>query len=440
MPQRSKMHLVAYMRTNSTASYAGGWRHPSAPLDDVWSPERYQYLARLLEGACFDAGFFADNLGLPDLYKGRIDDYIGRGGQASLLDPMIALPIMAAATSRLGLGATLSTTFNEPYHLARSLGSLDLVSGGRAAWNVVTSTMDCEAQNFGLAAMPDKATRYARGDDVLEACTRLWDSWEEGALVMDRESGVFADPARIHPANHAGPHVSTRGPLGIPRSPQGRPVLMQAGSSPRGREFAARWAELVFASPATREAGIAFRADLHERLGRAGRRPEDCKVLVSLSLVLGETEAIARDRAAYLDSLVAPELVLASNSSLMGIDLDAKLRAEAAGEEALAEVGNQGVQGTLDRMTQTVAARKQSFAETVRRPRDLFTGTAAGIADVMEDWFTSGACDGFVLPPTVYPQTFEDVARLLVPELQKRGLFRREYAGRTLRENLANPG
>ncbi len=437
MTRRPKMHLVAYLRTNSTASYAGGWRHPAAPLEDVWSPERYQSLARLLESACFDAGFFADNLALPDLYKGRIDDYIGRGGQASLLDPMIALPIMAAATSRLGLGATLSTTFNEPYHLARSLGSLDLVSGGRAAWNIVSSTMDCEARTFGLPAMPDKETRYDRADDVLEACTKLWDSWDAEALVMDRRSGVFADASRIRAADHDGPFVRVKGPLGIPRSPQGHPVLMQAGSSPRGRAFAARWAELVFASPATKEAGAAFRADLHARMGALGRAPGECKVLVSMSLVLGETEAIARDRAAYLDSLVDPELVLASNSSLMGIDLDRKLREEAA---APALVGSQGVQGTLDRMAQTAAASGRSFAETVRRPRDLFTGTAAGIADVMEDWLVSGACDGFVLPPTVYPGTFEDVARLLVPELQKRGLFRRGYAGRTLRDNLRDPG
>ncbi|QEW23441.1 Nitrilotriacetate monooxygenase component A (plasmid) [Paracoccaceae bacterium] len=435
MTHSRKMHLVAYLRTNSTASYAGGWRHPSAPLDDVWSPERYQYLARLLEGALFDAGFFADNLALPDLYKGRIDDYIGRGGQASLLDPMIALPIMAAATSHIGLGATLSTTFNDAYHLARSLGSLDLISGGRAAWNVVTSTMDAEARNFGMAAMPDKATRYDRAEDMLEACSKLWDSWEPEALVMDRDSGVFADTSRIHPANHRGPHVATAGPLGIPRSPQGRPVLMQAGSSPRGRAFAAKWAELIFASPATREAGIEFRADLHDRLRANGRDTGSCKVLTSLSIVLGETEQIARDRASYLDALVDPELVLASNSSLMGVDLHETLK-----QPAPAEVGSQGVQGTLDRMTQTAAASKTSFAETVRRPRDLFVGTPAQVADTMEDWFVHGACDGFVLPPTVYPGTFEDVARLLVPELQKRGLFRREYAGKTLRDNLRNPG
>ena len=181
-----KMHLAAYLKTGPTASYASAWRHPSAPLHDIWEPERYEHLARTLEEARFDAGFFADGLGLPDIYRNTYADYIGRGGQASLLDPMAVLPLMARVTKHLGLGNTISTTFNQPYHIARSLGSLDLLSKGRAAWNVVTSATDYEARNCGMDGVPPKEERYARADDVLDACYKLWDCWDEDALVLDR--------------------------------------------------------------------------------------------------------------------------------------------------------------------------------------------------------------------------------------------------------------
>ena len=431
-----KMHLVAYLKTGPTASYASAWRHPAAPLHDIWEPERYEHLARVLEEARFDAAFFADTLGLPDLYKASFADYIGRGGQASLLDPMVVLPLMARVTTRLGLGTTLSTTFNNPYQLARFLGSFDLLSKGRAAWNVVTSASDYEARNCGMAGLPPKELRYDRADDVLAACYALWECWDGDALVMDRASGVFADASKIRYADYTGPYVNTRGPLSIPRSPQGRPVILQAGSSPRGRDFAARWAEMVFCSPATKPDAVAYRNDLTARLVAAGRDPASCAVLPSLSVVIGETEAIAREKAAFLDSLIDPEVVLASSSSLLGVDLSTLETAEAAAREA----GNQGVQGSRDRMTQVAAAQGISFAQAVRKPRGLLAGTPAMIADVMEDWFKGGACDGFVIPPTVFPSTYEEFARMVVPELQRRGLFRRDYAGKTLRENLHNPG
>jgi FMN-dependent oxidoreductase (nitrilotriacetate monooxygenase family) len=430
------MHLVAYLKTGPTASYASAWRHPSAPLHDIWDPERYEHLARMLEAARFTAGFFADGLGLPDLYKNSFADYIGRGGQTSLIDPMTVLPLMARVTSRLGLGNTVSTTFNQPYQIARSLGSLDLLSKGRAAWNVVTSSTDFEARNCGMVGVPPKSERYDRADDVLTACFNLWDCWDEDAVVMDRESGVFMDASKIRYANHEGPFVRVRGPLSIPRSPQGRPVILQAGSSPRGRECAARWADIVFCTPATKPDGIAFRTDIIERLDAAGRDPAQVAVLPTLSVVIGETESIAREKADFLDSLIDPELVLASSSTLLGVDLS---RIESA-EQAEAEAGNQGIQGSRDRMSQVAKAQGISFAEAVRKPRGLLAGTPAMIADQMEDWFRSGACDGFVLPPTVFPGTYEEFARMVTPELQRRGLLRHEYAGRTLRENLHNPG
>ena len=436
MPVTRKMHLVAYLKTGPTASYASAWRHPSAPLHDIWDAERYEHLARLLEHARFDAGFFADGLGLPDLYKGSFADYVGRGGQLSLIDPMTVLPLMARVTRHLGLGNTISTTFNQPYQIARSLGSLDLLSRGRAAWNVVTSATDYEARNCGMNGVPPKDDRYDRADDVLEACYALWDCWAPDALVMDRESGVFADASKIHYADHVGPFVRTRGPMSIPRSPQGRPLILQAGSSPRGRECAARWADMIFCTTATKADGIEFRADMQRRLTAAGRCPTDVAVLPTLSVVIGETESIAREKAAFLDSLIDPELVLASSSTLLGVDLSTIKTAE----EAEVAAGNQGIAGSRDRMSQVAKAQGISFAVAVRKPRGLLAGTPDMIADVMEDWFTNGACDGFVLPPTVFPGTYEEFGRMVTPELQRRGLLRREYAGRTLRENLANPG
>ena len=431
-----KMHLAAYLKTGPTASYASAWRHPAATLHDIWDGERYEHLARTLEDARFDAGFFADGLGLPDLYKNSYADYIGRGGQTSLIDPMTVLPLMARVTKHLGLGNTVSTTFNQPYHIARSLGSLDLLSKGRAAWNVVTSSTDFEARNVGMDRVPPKGDRYARADDVMEACFALWDCWDEDALVMDRESGVFADASKIRYADHVGPYVRVRGPMSIPRSPQGRPLILQAGSSPRGRECAARWADMIFCTPATKQDAIEFRTDMHARLRAAGRSPIDCAVMPTLSVVIGETESIAREKAAFLDSLIDPELVLASSSTLLGVDLSKIETAEQAEQAA----GNQGIAGSRDRMSQVAKAQGISFAEAVRKPRGLLAGTPSMIADVMEDWFTSGGCDGFVLPPTVFPTTYEEFGRMVTPELQRRGLLRREYAGKTLRENLANPG
>jgi FMN-dependent oxidoreductase (nitrilotriacetate monooxygenase family) len=431
-----KMHLCAYLKTCATASYAPAWRHPAAALNDIWEPERYEHLARTLEAARFDAAFFADGLGVSDLYRGSYADYLGRGGQTSLLDPMTVLPLMARATTHLGIGPTLSTTFHQPYHLARSLGSLDLISKGRVAWNVVTSSSDYEALNFGENTIPSKDARYDRGDEVMEACFALWDCWDADAVVLDRESGVFIDTDKVRRANYRGRYVQARGPMSIPRSPQGRPVIMQAGSSPRGREFSARWAELIFCSQATKEDSREFRDDMRARLDAVGRDPDGCAVLPSVTVVIGETESIAREKAAYLDSLTDPELVMASSSALLGVDLSAIESADQA--EAVA--GNQGIAGSRDRMSQVARAQGISFAQAVRKPRGLIAGTPKMIADVLEDWFTAGACDGFVLPWAVFPGTYEDFARMVTPELQRRGLLRTEYAGRTLRENIQNPG
>jgi FMN-dependent oxidoreductase (nitrilotriacetate monooxygenase family) len=426
------MHLVAYLKTGPTANHAGGWRHPAATLDDLFEPERYEHLARVLEDARFDAGFFADTFGLPDIHRGGYETYLGLGGQITYLDPMAVLPVMARVTRHLGLGATLSTSFQTPYHLARTLASQDLMSKGRTCWNVVTSATEMEALNYGLDGLPPKEERYDRGDEVLEACCALWDGWDADALVLDKARGVFADPSKVRRADYAGRYVRTRGPLSMPRSPQGRPVLLQAGASPRGRDFAARWAEAIFCTPHSLADAQDFYRDMKARTA-AYRTPSACKVLPSIAVVIGETDSIAREKAAYLDSLIDPELLLAGNSQLLGTDLSKHETSEAV----LAAAGNQGIQGSHDRVVQVAAAEGISFAEAARRPRSLLTGTAETIVDHLEHWFRNEACDGFVVWPTVFPLMFEEFGRFVVPELQRRGLFRREYSGRTLRENLA---
>ena len=432
MPER-QMHLVAYLKTGPTALHVGGWRHPEATLDDILDASRYQHIARVLEAARFDGCFFADLFGLYDVHGGSFDAYVRRGGQISFLDPTVVLPVMAAATTHLGLGATLSTSVHTAYHLARWLASLDAMSGGRAAWNVVTSATDLEAQNAGLAELPPRDQRYDRADEMLEACFALWDGWEPDAFVLDKQAGVLADPAKVHYANYAGRWVRSRGPLSIPRSQQGRPVIMQAGSSDRGRDFAARWAEAIFTIQRGQAEMAEFYQDVKARMAARGRAPHECAILPSIQVILGETESIARERADYLDSLIDPELALAASSSSLGADLT-KLQ---AGTELAALQGNQGMQGTVDIVTQTMKAEGLTLQQAAaRREQREVVGTASQVADHMQALFEAGVCDGFVVMPVMSPGSIEQFCRSVVPELQRRGLFRREYAGRTLRANL----
>ena len=427
-----RMKLVAYLKTGPTAVHEGGWRHPAAALHDIFDPRRYEQLARTLEDARFDAGFFADTFGISDVYGGNFRTYVERGGQISYLDPMLVLPLMARVTTHLGLGATLSTTFHPPYLLARMLASFDLLSAGRAAWNIVTSAAELEARNFGLETLPPKETRYDQADEVVEACCALWDCWDADALVLDRDRGVFADPDKIRYADYAGRYVRTRGPLAMPRSPQTRPVFLQAGASPRGRDFAARWAELIFDNSHTKDAAIAFTADIKHRMRAHRRLPETCAVLHSIGIVIGETETIAHEKAQELDALADTDLVLAHNSAMLGADLAKHDTSEAV----IAAQGTAGIAGNDIAMKQRAAAEGITYAAAARRPRSVVVGTATSIADHMQDLFEANACDGFIVWPTVSPTMFEEFGRLVVPQLQKRGLVQKQYAPGTLREKL----
>lgn len=432
-----QMHLVAFLMTGPTCHHHGAWRHPESDVDGVLSPERYEHLARVLEAGKFDSLFFADILGLYDLYNGSYDTMVGRGGQVCLLDPAVLLPAMARVTRHIGLGLTYSSTFNHPYQIARMLSTLDHLSGGRAAWNVVASTSTLEARNFGMNEMPSRSSRYDRADEVLEACCALWDSWEDGALLLDRASGVFADPRRIHYTNYEGRWIRSRGPLTTPRCPQGRPVIMQAGSSDRGREFGARWGEIIFTLQHEKADMQEFYADFKTRVARHGRAPEECVILPSVDVVLGETESLARERAEYVNSLVDTQLGMAQMSGHIGMDLS-----KMDPDRPIADVAiEEGSRGSFDVILQGTARAGLTLGEAARRfaTSELcpqIVGTPEMVADALTDLFESRACDGFILTPTLSPGMFEQFCRGVVPILQRRGVFRKEYAGRTLRGHL----
>src|SRR5438552_1301426 len=278
MTAKRQMALVGFMQAGSTTVYAGSWRHP-ATEHGFLTQGYYQKLGRTLEDGCFDLMFFDDRLAMPGIYGGSVADAVRLGARPVKLDLSIVLGLVAGATEHIGLGATYSTTYYAPFHIARTFATLDHLSAGRAAWNMVTSVNDSEAQNFGVKEGLAHDARYDRADEFLEATTALWDSWDDDALVLDRESGCFADPSKVHEVNYKGTWIETRGPLTVPRGPQGRPVLLQAGSSGRGREFAARWSDLIFAGDPNIDIAKAHYKDQKERIAAGGRDPQSVKML-----------------------------------------------------------------------------------------------------------------------------------------------------------------
>jgi FMN-dependent oxidoreductase (nitrilotriacetate monooxygenase family) len=435
MSQR-QMRLVAFLKAGPTCHHHGMWRHPESD-NSFLEPEWYEHIARTLERGCFDALFFADVSGIQDFYNSSYDTIIGKGGALSLLDPMIALSMMARVTKHIGLGATLSTTFVPPFQIARSLGTLDLLSGGRVAWNVVTSASNLQARNYGMDRLPVRNERYAMAEEVVQACLKLWRSWDANALIMDKESGNFADPSKVHYADFEGEFVRTRGPLTVPRSPQGHPVIMQAGSSGPGRDFAARWAELVFTVQYSKASMHAFRADLHQRMAEFGREPSECAILPSVDPIIGETASIAREKQAYVNELVDPELGMSLMSSHIGTDLSRFPLDQPVQDMELAE----GSRGSFDVILDgtraqglTLGQAAQRFATSEMCPQ--IVGTPESVADQLCDYFEDEACDSFILTPTVSPGTWEQFTRSVVPILQRRGVVRQSYASTTLRGNL----
>jgi FMN-dependent oxidoreductase (nitrilotriacetate monooxygenase family) len=428
-----KMNLVAYLKTGPTAMHSGGWRHPEAVVNDIFDPLRYEQTALLLESAKLDGCFFADFFGFVETFGGY-EMFARAGGQNSYLDPLLVLPIMARVTRNLGLGVTISTSFFNSYHIARTLATIDILSKGRVAWNVVTSTNDVEAKNAGIDTMPPHDERYDRADEVLEACTALWKTWEPDAFILDKERGIFADPSKIHYANYEGKWVKSRGPLPTPPSPQGQPVIMQAGSSDRGRDFAARWAEIVFTPDQDLAKKQAFYKDMQERMAKFGRTPDQCKILPAVTPIIGETESIAREKADYLESLKEPEYDAGYASAAIGADLRKHATAESV-EQARGHEGSHGAAAEIADVARRQGTSLKEAADKQQRMKAL-VGTPKSIADQMQHIFESGACDGFVIMPVSFPTAHEQFCRAVVPELQRRGLFRTEYTASTLRGNL----
>src|SRR5579875_3042238 len=437
-----KMALVAFMQAGSTSVYAGSWRHP-ATEHGYLDASYYAKIGRQLEEGCFDLMFFDDRLAMPGIYGGSVADAVRYGARPVKLDLSIVLGVLAQATSRIGLGATCSTTYYPPFHVARTFATLDHLSGGRAAWNVVTSVNDSEAQNFGVDAHLGHDARYDRADEFLDAVVGLWDTWEDGAVLHDRAGGRYADPAKVHELGHVGEYFSVRGPLTVPRGPQGRPVIIQAGSSGRGREFASRWADLIFTGDPGIEVARSHYADQKERIAAAGRDPRTVKLCPMAYAVVGESEDHAKHREqVFLNDLVHPMASLTLLSELMNYDFSQHNLDDPITDELLASVS--GIRGLVQNLrthiggdTVTLRDLAGHRATLLQGPR--FVGTGVEVADQMEEWFHGGACDGFVLAATHLPGAFEDVVRMVVPELQRRGLFRTSYDGATLRDHLGLP-
>jgi len=425
---RRQLHLNAFLL--GIGHHEAAWRAQDTSLTGTWDVQHYVALAQLAERGLFDSIFFADGPSLQGDLRYR---------PVAWLDPLILLPAIAAATKHIGLIATASTTYNEPYNLARRFASLDLVSQGRAGWNIVTTAGVDAARNFGLDDVPAHRHRYERASEFVDVCLKLWDSWEDDFLIGDKEGGQFADGQKVHTIDHEGPFFRVRGPLNVPPTPQRRPLLVQAGSSDDGRAFAARYAEAVFTAQQTLADGQAFYTDLKRQVVAAGRAPAELKVLPGLVPVIGSTEAEAHEREEELSRLQVPAYGLRQLSQLLGHEIT-----EDELDRPLRDLGDVSkVEGHQSRFqVVTDIARRDNL--TVRellvrlgggRGHRTFTGTPEQIADTIEEWFTSGAADGFNVMAPVLPSGLALFVEHVVPLLQKRGLFRTEYTGSTLREH-----
>ncbi|HWK46666.1 MAG TPA: LLM class flavin-dependent oxidoreductase [Stellaceae bacterium] len=432
-----QMHLIGYLIAGPTWHNNGGWRHPESDADKALDPARYEQIARVLEEGKFDALFFVDVLTVYDTYRNSLAGQIAGPGQMWYLDPMQLLASMARVTRHIGLAGTMSTAFYHPFHIARAFASLDHISHGRAAWNVVTSANMREAQNFGLDRLMEKSLRYDHADEVLEACDALWNSWDADAIVYDRKGGVYADPSKVRRVDYEGKWIRTRGPLTTPRSPQGRPVIMQAGSSERGREFAARWAEVIFTLQHDKADMQAFYIDIKTRMERNGRRPEECIIMPALDIVLGETESIARERAEYLNSLVSAETGICDMSNAIGVDLGQYPMDQPIEDMEITD----GARGVLDVILQgsragALTLRQAGYRYGISQLTPALVGTPEMVADRLQDMFESQCCDGFVVCPSITPGSYMQFVKAVVPELQRRGVFRHDYTAGTLRGHI----
>ncbi len=420
------IHLNAFLM--GVGHHEAAWRHPRTDVRNLTDVKHFQRLAQLAERGKLDSVFFADGLAVGPRVKHNIQ---------AIFEPITLLTAMAVATEHVGLIATATTGYIEPYTLARGFASLDHISGGRAGWNIVTSAGEDEAANFGIDGIPDHAGRYRRAAEFVDVATALWDSWEDDALVLDESTGIFADPDRVHRIDHDGEHFTVRGPLNSPRSVQGRPLLVQAGSSESGKDFAGRYAEAIFTAQRSVEDGKAFYRDVKARAVKFGRSADEVKILPGIVPFIGPTEDAALELEQQFTDLISPEYSLRQLSQMLGVDLTA--HALDAPLPALPPI--EQIQGNKSRY-QLVKDLAGSESLTVRqliaklgggRGHRTFAGTAEQVADNLELWFTEGAADGFNIMPPYLPGGLEDFVEQVVPILQRRGLFRTDYTASTLR-------
>ncbi|MBA4608553.1 LLM class flavin-dependent oxidoreductase [Aeromicrobium sp. Marseille-Q0843] len=432
-----QLSLNAFL--HDTGHHEASWRHPDSAIDRIHDIDFDTENARIAEEAKLDAIFFADAPGLWGATPFR---------PAGHLEPITRLAAIAARTERIGLIATASTTFYDPYNLARLFSSLDTISKGRAGWNIVTTQSEAVARNFSLSELPSASERYVRAQEFIDVVTKLWDSWEDDAILADRESGRFFDQEKVHAIHHVGNHFQIEGPLSQPRSPQGRPVYVQAGSSNDGRAFAGRNAEAIFTAHQTIEDAQAFYADIKSRAVAFGRSPEDVKILPGISPFVADTRAEAEELQRYVNSLTVPAYGIAQLEGLAGVSLAHLELDEPVPVEVFGQAGDvldnsrsrlQVIANIVERDRPTLRGLLHRLAGA--RGHNVVAGTPTEVADIITEWFQNGAADGFNVMPPLYPQLLQEFTQKVVPILQDRGLFRTEYTGSTLRDHfgLARP-
>lgn len=434
MGKEKRQIALGAMMFFPAGEHISSWRHPGSDAGALLDFDYYKRIVQKAEEGKFDMFFYADELYVWDRFESSVK-------QANSIrpEPFTLLSALAAVTERIGLAATISTTYNEPYHIARKLGTLDHLSRGRAAWNIVTSQTDEEARNFGQEKHLYHAVRYERAKEFVEVTQGLWDSWEEDALLLDKESGQFADPGKLRYLNYEGAHFKVRGPLNVTRPPQGYPVLIQAGASEAGKELAAATAEVVFAPGGLLEDAKRLYADLKGRLAKYGRNPDELRILPGVMPIVGRTEEEANAKRAIVEELTPLELGLDLLSHYLGRDVSQFPLDEPLPYLPEVEGFNQSQSG-LQRLRELIEKENPTLRQLVKRAKSTFVGGFVGtpvqIADRLEEWFTSGAADGFNIAFSHLPGGLEDFVDLVVPELQQRGLFRTEYEGTTLRDHL----
>ncbi|AJY76535.1 LLM class flavin-dependent oxidoreductase [Paenibacillus beijingensis] len=431
--EKRQIKLGAFLMT--PGHHVAAWRYPDTAASEVLSFRFYKKLAQTAERGKFDMVFLADSNAIYEKYPEAVAQTV-----TVRPEPLTLLSALSAVTEHVGLAATVSTTYNEPFHVARKFASLDHLSGGRAAWNVVTSANPAEAQNFSKDQHLLHSLRYDRADEFLNVVTGLWDSWEDDAFVFDKDNAVFADRSKLHTLNHKGKWFSVKGPLNVARPIQGHPVVIQAGSSEPGKELAARTAEVIFTAWQTLEEAQLFYRDVKDRLAKYGRSPEDLKIMPGIFPIIGRTAEEADEKQALLERLIPQEAGVSLLSNLISFDLSPyPVDGPLPDLPELDQINGGKTRFTLlkdlaEREGLTIRQLYQRIAGA-RGHREI-KGTPAQIADQLEEWFVSGAADGFNIMPPYLPGGLEDFVDLVVPELQRRGLFRTEYEGSTLRDNL----